>query len=341
MTPEFRRDPLHNTWVVFAPKRQRRPQEFGTAALPGAGHLDPFAGGNERLTPHEVFALREEHTRPNEPGWRVRVVPNRYPAMEIEGPLTGKPVGPYDHLAGIGAHEVVIETPDSDRPLEDLSVPGIAEVLVAWRERINDLDRDLRFQHIYIFKNVGPSAGASLGHAHSQIVALPIIPPLVEGKLLRARAHYEAKQRSLFADILHTEREDGSRLVAENDSFLLFCPYASRFPFELAIFPKRHHPDYNSCAGPELQDLAEVLRFAMQRLASILQKPGYNLLLHTAPLRRRSTERFASTRDDYCWHLEIVPRFNPIAGFELGLGSYINTVFPEEAARYLRGEAKE
>jgi UDPglucose--hexose-1-phosphate uridylyltransferase len=341
MTPEFRRDPLHNTWVVFAPKRQRRPQEFGAPAMPGAGPVDPFAAGNERLTPYEVFALRDENSRPNEPGWRVRVVPNRYPAMEIEGPLAGKPVGPYDHLAGIGAHEVVIETPDGDRGLEELPVPAIAEVLSAWRERINDLDRDLRFQHIYIFKNVGPNAGASVAHAHSQIVALPIIPPLIEGKLLRARAHYQAKQRSLFTDILHTEREDGSRLVAENDSFVLFCPYASRFPFELAIFPKRHHPDYASCAAPELQDLAEVLRFALQRLSSVLQKPGYNLLLHTAPLRRRATEHFASMRDDYCWHLEITPRFNPIAGFEVGLGSFINTVFPEEAARYLRGEAKE
>jgi UDPglucose--hexose-1-phosphate uridylyltransferase len=270
----------------------------------------------------------------------VRVVPNRYPAMQIEGPLEGSPVGLYDHLSGIGAHEVVIETPDGDLQLDELPVPAIADVLTAYRERINDLDRDLRFQHIYIFKNVGPSAGASMAHSHSQIVALPIIPPLIEGKLRRAREHYEIKGRSLFSDILHTERDDGSRLVAENDSFFLFCPYASRFPFELAIFPKRHHPDYASCAAPELHDLAEVLRFALQRVNEILDKPGYNILLHTAPLRRPATERFASARHDYCWHLEIVPRFASLAGFEVGLGSYINTVFPEEAARYLRGEAK-
>jgi UDPglucose--hexose-1-phosphate uridylyltransferase len=340
MTPEFRRDPLHHTWVVFAPKRQRRPQDFGPAILQ-SGPVNPFASGNERLTPREIFAIREDHSQANEPGWRVRVVPNRYPAMEIEGPLTGSPVaGIYDHLSGIGAHEVVIETPDGDRALEELPVPAIAEVLATWRDRINDLDRDLRFQHIYVFKNVGPAAGASLAHAHSQIVALPIVPPLIEGKLIRARQHFEQRQRSLFSDILQTEREAGSRLVAENDSFFLFCPYASRFPFELAIFPKRHHPDYASCAAPELHDLAEVLRFALERLNDILDKPGYNLLLHTAPLRRRATERFASSRDDYCWHVEIVPRFNSLAGFEVGLGSYINTVFPEEAARYLRGEAK-
>jgi UDPglucose--hexose-1-phosphate uridylyltransferase len=338
MTPEFRRDPLHNTWVVFAPERQRRPQDFLPPVLQAA-ILDPFAEGNERLTPPEVFSIRKEKTKPNEPGWRVRVVPNRYPAMRVEGQLEAKPVGLYDHVTGIGAHEVIIETPNAALALEDLSISAITEVFASYRERIIDLDKDQRFQHIYVFKNVGPSAGASLAHAHSQLVALPIVPPFVEGKLLRAREHFQAKQRSLFTDILHTERADGSRLVAENDSFVLFCPFASRFPFELAIFPKHHHPDYTSCTITDLEDLAEIFRFAIQRLNIVLEKPGYNFLLHMAPLKRPLNDRFASARFDYSWHLEIVPRFNSLAGFEIGLGSYINTVYPEEAARFLRGEA--
>jgi len=337
--PEFRRDPLHNTWVVFAPERQRRPQDFASAILQ-SGNLDPFAEGNERLTPPEVYAARKEKSKPNEPGWRVRVVPNRYPAMRVEGQLEAQPIGLYDRLTGIGAHEVIIETPDGAAALEELPVKAITEVLSSYRERIIDLDKDQRFQHIYIFKNVGPSAGASLSHAHSQLVALPLVPSFVEGKLNRAREHFILKQRSLFSDILHTERIDGSRLVAENDGYYLFCPFASRFPFELAIFPKRHHPDYTSCTPTELHDLAEVIRFALQRLNAVLEKPGYNLLLHTAPLRRPLTERFASTRYDYSWHVEIVPRFNALAGFEIGLGAYINTVYPEEAARFLRGEAR-
>ena len=339
MTPEFRRDPLHNTWVVFAPERQRRPQDYLPATLQG-GTLDPFAEGNERLTPPEVFSIRKEKTKPNEPGWRVRVVPNRYPAMRIEGTLEAAPAGLYDRLSGIGAHEVIIETPADNLAMEDLTVSALADVFATYRERIIDLDKDQRFQHIYIFKNVGASAGASLTHAHSQLVALPLVPPAVEAKLIRARDHYALKQRSLFSDILHTERADGSRLVAENDGYVLFCPFASRFPFEMAIFPKRHHPEFISCTGTELHDLAEILRFAIQRLNAVLEKPGYNLLLHMAPLRRPNTERFASTRYDYCWHLEIVPRFNAFAGFEIGLGAYINTVFPEEAARFLRGEAR-
>src|SRR5476649_2960938 len=177
MTPEFRRDPLHNTWVVFAPERQRRPNDFAPTVLQ-TGTLDPFAEGNERLTPPEVYAVRKEKTKPNEPGWRVLVVPNRYPAMRVEGQLEAAPVGLYDRLTGIGAHEVIIETPNADLALEDLAIGAIADIFASYRERIIDLDKDQRFQHIYIFKNVGPSAGASLVHAHSQLVALPLVPRL-------------------------------------------------------------------------------------------------------------------------------------------------------------------
>lgn len=339
MTPEFRRDPLHNTWVVFAPERQRRPQDYAAATL-SPTTLDPFAEGHERLTPPEVYATRKEKTKPNEPGWRVRVVPNRYPALRIEGQLEWTPAGLYDRVSGVGAHEVIIETPDASTALEDLAISGIAEVFASYRERMLDLDKDQRFQHIYVFKNFGASAGASLAHAHSQLVALPLVPPAVEAKLIRARDHYARRHRSLFSDILYTERTDGSRMVAENDSYALFCPFASRFPFELAVFPRRHNPDFVACSPNELYDLAEVVRFALQRLNAVLEKPGYNLLLHTAPLKRPMNERFASAQHDYCWHIEIVPRFQSLAGFEIGLGAYINTVYPEDAARFLRGEVR-
>jgi UDPglucose--hexose-1-phosphate uridylyltransferase len=339
MTPEFRRDPLHHTWVVFAPERQRRPQDYAAATLAPA-QLDPFAEGNERFTPPEVYAARKEKTKPNEPGWRVRVVPNRYPALRIEGQLDSQPEGLYDRMTGIGAHEVIIETPDSKTALEDLTISGVAEVFATYRERMLDLDKDPRFHHIYVFKNFGPAAGASMAHSHSQLVALPLVPPAVEAKLTRAREHFMAKQRSLFTDILHTERTAGVRMVAENDGFSLFCPYASRFPFELAILPRRHSADFSSCSPNELYDLAEIVRFALQRLNAVLEKPGYNILLHTAPLKRPLNERFASAKHDYCWHVEIVTRFQSLAGFEIGLGAYINTVYPEDAARFLRGEVR-
>ncbi len=248
MTPEFRRDPLHNTWVVFAPERQRRPQDFLPAILQ-AGALDPFAEGNERLTPPEVYAIRKEKTETE----RARLARarraeslSRHARSRASSKATpGGTLRPPDrHRRARGHHRDARRRSSRWRTC---SVTAIAEVFASYRERIIDLDKDLRFQHIYIFKNVGPSAGASLAHAHSQLVALPLVPPFVEGKLIRAREHYQLKQRSLFSDILHTERADGSRLVAENDGYVLFCPFASRFPFELAIFPKRHHPEFISC----------------------------------------------------------------------------------------------
>jgi UDPglucose--hexose-1-phosphate uridylyltransferase len=336
MTPEFRRDPLHHVWVTFAPERQRRPQDF-VAATVNPDAVDPFISGNERLTPPEVYAVRGADSTANEPGWLVRVVPNRYPAVRVEGALISSPEGMYDRMSGIGAHEVIIETP-ADLALEDLPVDAIAQVVRTYRERMLDLDRDHRFQLIYVFKNVGEKAGASLRHAHSQLVALPLIPPLVEAKLAHARDHFLRTQRNIFTDILHCEREAGTRMVAENGGFVLFCPFASRFPFEFAIYPKRVSPDFPTCSDTELYDLAEMLRFGLRRLNQVLDAPGYNLLLHTAPLRRPQTDRFVSARYDYSWHLEVVPRFNSLAGFEIGLGAYINTVFPEDAAQALRGE---
>ena len=341
MTPEFRRDPLHHTWVVFAPKRQRRPQDYGPAVLQ-AGHVDPFAAGNERLTPREVFAIRDEPTAAQRTGLARARRAQPLSRDGNRGPAGGQSrVGLYDHLSGIGAHEVVIETPDGDRALEDLPVPAIAEVLAAWRERINDLDRDLRFQHIYIFKNVGPAAGASLAHAHSQIVALPVIPPLVEGKLIRARAAFRAQAAQPLQR--HPPHRARGRLAPRGGERQLLPLLPLRQPLSVRA------GDLPQAASSRLR-LVRRARAARPRRGAPLrarsgsttccEKPGYNLLLHTAPLRRRATERFASSRDDYCWHVEITPRFNSLAGFEVGLGSYINTVFPEEAARYLRGEAK-
>jgi UDPglucose--hexose-1-phosphate uridylyltransferase len=261
--------------------------------------------------------------------------------VRIEGELESTAQGLYDRMTGIGAHEVVIETPEPTEPLEALPTAHVVDILNGYRARMLDLNNDQRFRLIYVFRNVGGLSGASLRHAHSQIIALPVIPSAIEAKLKRAKAYYEAKERSLFSDILQAERRAETRVVAENDAFVLFCPYASRFPFELAVYPKRSGPNFTDCTASETQLLAEMLRTALTRLNQVLEKPSYNLLLHTAPLVRPGPEgiaRYASTRVDYSWHLEILPRLSFLAGFELGLGSYINTVFPEDAARFLRGE---
>lgn len=279
--PELRRDPLSGRWIVFSPERQQRPHDFAPA-LGEAPRVDAFTWGHEHLTPPEVYALRPVGS-PNGPGWQVRVVPNRFPALRIEGDLSPTGVGIYDQMNGIGAHEVIIETPDADLPLEGQTIEGIARVLKAFRSRIVDLSRDSRFRYILIFKNVGALAGASLQHPHSQLIALPVVPRNVQEKLGAARAHYHQKERNLFEDILRTEQKEGLRMVYENNSFALFCPYASRFPFEMCLLPKRQNPHFHQATDAELNLASEALRVGLRRLAQGLGTPPYNLILHTAP----------------------------------------------------------
>jgi UDPglucose--hexose-1-phosphate uridylyltransferase len=321
--------------VVFAPERKQRPQDYKHQDLPPTS-VDAFAAGNESYTPPELYAVRPPDSAPNSPGWRVRVVPNRFPALRIEGNLDPEAVGFYDKMNGIGAHEVIIETPEPTLALEDQSLENVTEVLNAYRVRMLDLMKDARFRYILIFKNVGPLAGASLAHAHSQLMAMPVTPRTVKDKLRTAQEYFEKKDRNIFEDILRDEIKTGDRMVYENNGFAVFCPYASRFPFELAIFPKRQSPDYHSLDAHELVLLADALRVGLGKLGRGLGQPDYNLILHTGPVRRSRKNYWTSIDFDFRWHIEILPRLVGVAGFEFGTGFYINTTLPEEAAQFLR-----
>jgi UDPglucose--hexose-1-phosphate uridylyltransferase len=333
--PELRKDVLVNRWVVFAPERKQRPQDYQQNEVPLPA-IDAFADGQEHYTPQEVYAVRPPHTKPDSPGWKVRVVPNRYPALRIEGNLDPEAVGFYDKMNGIGAHEVIIETPKPEMALEDQSLEDVGEVLSAYRTRMLDLMRDSRFRYILVFKNVGPLAGASIAHAHSQLIAMPVTPRTVKDKLRTAQEYFENKDRNIFEDILRNEVKAGERLVYENNGFVVFCPYASRFPFEMSIFPKRQSPDYHSIDAHETVLLADALRTALGKLGRGLDKPNYNLIVHTAPIRRPRKNYWSSIDFDFRWHIEILPRLVGVAGFEFGTGFYINTTLPEEAAQFLR-----
>ncbi len=332
--PELRRDPLVRRWVVFSPERKQRPQDYAAPATPATA-VDSFTAGNEHLTPPEVFAIRPASTAPNSPGWQVRVVPNRFPALRIEGDLHPEGVGIYDRMNGIGAHEVIIETPDPGLALEEQSPEGVANVLKAYRSRIVDLSRDMRFRSLLIFKNVGPWAGATLKHPHSQLIALPVVPRNLHDKLDASREHYRQKERNLFEDILRAEQKEGARIVYENNAFAAFCPYASRMPFELCVMPKRQNAHFHRSDDHELELLADALRVVLKRLNKGLGQPSYNLMIHTAPLGESSTEAEA-TDLDFRWHVEILPRLGGVAGFEFGTGFFINSTLPEEAAQFLR-----
>jgi UDPglucose--hexose-1-phosphate uridylyltransferase len=334
--PELRRDPLRDTWTIFSEERRRRPSEYKfqktTEAL-----FDPFLPGQEKSTPPEIFAFRPANTNPNTPGWSVRVVPNRYPALRIEGQPEGRPDGIFDLMDGLGAHEVVIETPE-ENPLEDTSQEHIAQVLAAWKQRIIDLTKDARFQYISIFKNHGPLAGATLRHAHSQIIALPVVPEMIQRMCHNAARYHQWKNRHWFRDLINHELKENKRVAYENSSYIVLCPYSSRFLFETAIYPRRISASFETCSTYELNQLANALQATLRRLNATLEKPAYNITLLNAPLNvmREYTPQAALVRDTWCWHIEITPRLGTLAGLEIGTGFHINTVLPEDAARQLR-----
>lgn len=334
---EIRQDPLIGRWVIVATDRMRRPNEFaGAGVAPSEPERDPFAEGNEHLTPPEIQAIRAPGARANGPGWKARVVPNRFPVLRIEGALDREGEGLYDRISGIGAHEVVIETPKTGQMLEELPLDHIAAVIGLWRARITDLLKDARFRYILVFKNHGWQAGATLSHSHSQIIALPVTPKAIKEKLAGALAYYEQKERNIFADILRQEIKDGRRIVDQNGAFVCFCPYAARFPFEICVMPRRQNPEFHRIGDDEILPLADALKSSLLRLRAGLNCPQYNVILHTAPARFPKRGYWGTLDQDFRWHLEITPRLTQIAGFEMGTGFYVNPVMPEEAARFLK-----
>jgi len=336
---ELRHDPVQKRWVIVAGARGLRPNDF-MAREPQADAPDscPLCAGRESLTPPTIAT----YTLPGTPapsGWHVRVVPNKFPALQVEGELSRHAEGHYDRMMGIGAHEVVIETPQHGVKLSELPVEHVALVLRAYRDRIVDLMKDTRLRYVLVFKNAGAAAGASLAHSHSQIMATPITPRTVAMELDSARAHYQVKERCIFCDILKQELAAGLRVVVVDQFFVTHCPYASRFPFEMHLHPRAHHHDFSSLNDDFLLKMAHHLVEVLRRMNKALDNPPYNFLLHTAPstLGRTPRRQYWDTLDaDWHWHIEILPRITKTAGFEWGTGFYINPTPPEEAARCLR-----
>lgn len=330
----LRHDLTTNDWVTFAPERARSPYgwqqttEMRTTSLPTAEDC-PFCPGNERMTGPEIYSLRGG-TAPNSPGWRVRVIPNKFPALRIEEEARREEEGPmFRHMGGCGAHEVIIESPDHDRFLAQQPVEQVDFVLRALQVRFNDLLRDLRFQTIVIFKNHGERAGTSLRHPHCQLIATPVVPQLLRLKHRVATEYFDQTGRCLYCVLLHEELAAGQRVVAENEHYAAIVPYASHVPFELWILPKQHQSSFGRVDAALLRPLAELLKSVLLKLYHGLDNPDFNLTLNTAP-------RGDEDKAYFLWHLQILPRLTTPAGFEMGSGMSINTVLPEEAAAYLR-----
>ncbi|MCS7264592.1 MAG: galactose-1-phosphate uridylyltransferase [Armatimonadetes bacterium] len=331
--PELRQDYATKEWVIIATERAKRPHDFlkgrkEPEPLPNYDPNCPFCPGNEHMTPPETFAIRNG-TLPNTSDWRVRVVPNKFPALVPDGRPKRTRLGLYLRMDGVGHHEVVIESPEHDKTLALLPNWQVEDVVRAYLSRYRALNANPSNELVLIFRNQGEKAGTSLVHPHSQIVATPIVPVPIRRALYEAERHYDALGRCVFCDILEHELECKERIVAENEHFVAFVPYAARVPFEVHILPSQHQASFGELPDEQVNAFAAILKLVLSKLYFGLKNPDYNFAIITAP-------QYSQGEPHFHWNLKILPRLTTPAGFEIGSGMYINIALPEENAKFLR-----
>jgi UDPglucose--hexose-1-phosphate uridylyltransferase len=333
---EYRQDPLSRRWVIIGSDRAARPNEFVEEPVRRQPIPCPFCAGNEHETPDAVAT----YAAPGRSGWVVRIVPNKYPAVTLDESLCPncQPLGSASSsgsadltgtIPGFGRHEVIIESPRHVASLSELTTTEAELVFLAYRDRIAALKATGQYRYVQIFKNVGPAAGASLEHVHSQLVALPGVPEVVAQELASCRDHFAQHRRPLMTGLIERELAEGDRILAQTDRFVAFCPYASRFPYEVCIAPLASQPSFEAAQAGELGELSQLSRDVIGRIERVGGQVAYNCILHTQPFD-------TSPHDHYHWHIEIIPRLTKVAGFEWGTGCFINPLPPEAAAAHLR-----
>jgi len=327
---ELRRDPVVGRWVIVDTDNPNTPADFNYEQYIPKGGLCPFCYGNEFMTPPEINCFRDPNTQANTPGWSVRVVANKFPALQIEGSLERRGIGIYDMSNGVGAHEVLIETPYHAKDLPDLLPEEAENYIKMCTIRCNDLAKDKRFKYLMLFRNYGSAAGATLEHPHTQIVALPMVPKNALEELHGAKEYFDYRERCIFCDIIRQELQEKERIVLENKYFLSFCPFVSRFPFEMMIIPKKHNGNFCAMNPEEIKALAEIMQGTLRKLKKVFENLSYNYIIHSSPINGDTEEEY------YHWHIELMPKLTQVAGFEWGTGFYLDSTSPELAAQYLK-----
>lgn len=325
---ELRQNLATKEWVIIASERAKRPKEFvkkeEKKIIPEFVAKCPFCPGNEAMTPPLTFSIKDEN------GWRVRVIPNKFSALSPDVKNNKSYLsGLLRHMPGFGYHEVIIETPKHNLTTALLDLSYVKDIIISYRERYLELSKDERIHLIIIFKNHGMAAGTSIEHPHSQLVATPIVPAHIRSRIEEAMRYYDDHQRCVFCQMIEDEIKNKERIVLENESFVVFVPYAAFSPFHLWLLPKRHHPQFSNIKDKEIEDMACILKDVLTKLYIGLSDPDFNYIIRSSPLD--------FGRGDYFhWYLSIVPRVSKAAGFELGSGMFINTSLPEESAKFLR-----
>lgn len=316
MSPHLRKDPFSPNWIIFSNNRNARPNDYR------AKIKCPFCPENEYLTPPEILSIKKNKK------WIIRVVPNKYPALTYNTENYTEHLGLYNLYHYRGAHEVLIESPEHNKNIEDIK--HLDKIFEVFSKRIHDLYKLKGIKYVMVFRNYGENAGASLKHPHSQIIALPLLPLRLKHKLNHFVNYYSKNKRCLMCDIVKFEKKQRERVIFENKSFIAITPFASRFNFELWIIPKKHitaYTDFNN-----YRELSQIFRKVMRKLRNSIKNLSYNLIIHTSPANTR--------KEHFHWHIEILPKLAMTAGFEWGSGFYINTITPELAATILKKNKK-
>lgn len=327
--PEFRQNMVSKEWVIIATERAKRPDQFlqkkeEKKSLPSYREDCPFCPGNESMTPPSLFSIEKNGT------WSLRVVPNKFAALQSHLTTERKHEGRFLKADGFGIAEVVIETPYHNRTIATMDPEEVRNTVRAYQERYLALSKMGKIDLITIFRNYGERAGTSLEHPHSQIIATPIVPPHVRNPLYQSQLACDAFGDCIYCGMMEEEQRQQVRVVEETEHYLVLCPFASRSPFETRIYPKIHHSSFASISEVELMEFAAVLQRTLKRLFLGLNDPDYNYIIRSAPIE----DSFVKYHH---WYVVIVPKLTTPAGFEIGTGIYINTTLPEQCAEFLRG----
>ncbi|MGC9329778.1 MAG: galactose-1-phosphate uridylyltransferase [Candidatus Hinthialibacter sp.] len=330
---QLRRDPHHGGWVLlpFQPEREQllsiSPDDW-PADSPNA--LDE----SEASGVHVVWSVKSD--LPDGSEHRVRVIANRFAMYRVEGQEDRQGRGLYDMMRGVGAHEIIVESPNPSDSILTLSPYQYALTLQAVQERIRDLRKDSRLKSFSFLREWICSGNGAASHPHSQLIASAIIPLGLSNEMDSAWAHFRYKERCLFCDMIRQELHDESRLVMEGDDYIAYCPFASRYPFEIHLFPKKHSAEFHEEPGERLPALAAAIRDAAARLEAAI--PGWRVLmvLHTAPVPSKRMHIHSPHGSYYHWHIEFLPHPPGFVDWYARTGTHVECTPPENAAAFLR-----
>ncbi|MCX7910409.1 MAG: galactose-1-phosphate uridylyltransferase [Endomicrobia bacterium] len=326
--PEIRQNIATKEWVVISTERAKRPEDFKSTkekkTLSEISEKCPFCPGNEHMTPYETYVVKDEFNK-----WKIRVIPNKYPAVVQEGTVEYRSEGIKRCVSGVGTAEVIIESNKHNDILPLMPEKDIEQIIKVYKERYIAAEKDKRIKMIIIFKNYGEQAGASIEHPHSQLIAIPVVPFHIRYRIEEAMRYYDETGECVFCKMLNEELRYQERIVVETGHFVSFVPYAALAPFHMWVLPRRHMESFGDINDNEITDLAKNLKITLSKLYIGLDNPDYNYVIRSVPVNEKGKEY-------YHWYITIMPRLTKTAGFEIGTGMSINSSLPENDAKFLR-----